>query len=756
MRRLGVAVVAVGIAATLALGGAGTAHAAGCPWMDANQSPAARADELLAAMSLGDKIGMVTGGDDYNGQDPNPSAAGYIAANPRLCIPALVMNDASNGIGDGQRLTTAFPDSIALASTWDPQLARQYGQVLADEAIAKGVNVLLGPGVDIARNPLDGRNFEYLGEDPFLAGQTAAAMIHGIQSEHVIATVKHYALNDQETNRDSDSSDASERTMQEIDLPAFDMAVQAGAGAAMCSYNRINSVYACENPSMLRGVLDDQFGFSGFVMSDWGAAHSTVASARAGLDMEMPSQLYYGWALWFAVQSGQVSTATVDEMVYRIIFTMFRVGLFDHVPAEGAQAAATPATNASSIATATTVAEDGTVLLKNAGDILPLVGPGRRIAVIGPAASELGATLAEQGYGSGHVPDFWYQPGVVSPFRAIAARAAQAGDVATYTVGDDVQDAAQAATGAQAAVVFINDVEIEGADRPNLDANAGTCSFFFIFFTPTSCIYSPVDQNALVAAVAAANPHTIVVIQSGDPVAMPWVGQVQGVLENWYPGQVDGDAIAPILFGDVDPSGKLPVTFPVKLSDDPLQSTAQYPGVMQPGDSVGPHSAYSEGLLVGYRWYDAEGIAPLFPFGFGLSYTTFGFSGLSVTPAGEGAVARFTVQNTGSRFGADTAQVYVGMPASTGEPPRQLKGFAKVWLDPGQSQAVSIPLDANSFAHWDTSSEQWVVSGGAYQIYVGDSSRNLPLQALLNRPPDELGSADTERRAWATTPAPPG
>ena len=505
----------------------------------------------------------------------------------------------------------------------------------------------------------------------------------------------------------------------------------------MCSYNRINGVYACENPSMLHGVLDSQFGFSGFVMSDWGANHSTVASANAGMDMEMPGGVsnnpeYYGPALQTAVQAGQVSTATLNQMVYRILYTMFRVGLFDNVPAEGAQAAATPATTSGSLATATTAAEEGTVLLKNAGAVLPLGGPGKRIALIGPAAGA-GATLAEQGYGSGHVPEFSYQPGVVSPLQSITARAAQAGDVVSYADGDVTDDAVAAAGAADVAVVFASDAEIEGADRPDLDAHSGTCSFVD-FASPTSCTYSPLDQNALVSAVAAANPHTIVVIQSGGPIAMPWVGQVQGILENWFPGQVDGDAIAPILFGDVDPSGRLPVTFPVKLSDDPLQTPAQYPGVTEAGDTVGPHSSYSEGLLVGYRWYDAKNITPLFPFGYGLSYTTFRYSKIAVTRAGAGASVTFTVTNTGSRAGAEVAQVYVGDPAAVGEPPKQLKGFRRVSLNPGRSATVTVPLDAMSFAHWDTSKHAWAVSAGTYQVMVGGSSRDIAGQGSVALP----------------------
>jgi beta-glucosidase len=729
-------IAAMGIAA-------GQASAATCPWMAPGQSPAKRTAELLDAMTLADKVQMVTGTGEFNPTSANPEAASTIAANPALCIPALVLNDAGNGVGDQQQLTTAFPDSIALASAWDPTLAEQYGAVLGDEAFAKGVNVLLGPGVDIARNPLNGRNFEYMGEDPYLAGRSAAAIIDGIQSQHVIATVKHYALNDQETDRTTDSSDASERTMQEIDLPAFDAAVKAGVGAVMCSYNRINSVYACQNPYTLRDVLDDQFGFSGFVMSDWGANHSTVASADAGLDMEMPggvgtSPEYYGSSLQTAVQDGQVSTSTLDEMVRRILFTMFRLGLFDHVPAEGAVAAATPATNAGSIATATKVAEEGTVLLKNAGGVLPLSGSGKTIAVIGPAAGQPGATLAEQGYGSGHVPEFFYQPGVVSPLQAITARAAQAGDLVTYADGDATDDAVAAAKAADVAVVFINDVEIEGADRPDLDAHAGTCSFLD-FASSTSCTYTPLDENALISAVAAANPHTIVVIQSGGPIAMPWVSQVQGILENWFPGQVDGDAIAPILFGDVDPSGRLPVTFPVSVADDPLQTAAQYPGVMEAGDSVGPHSSYSEGLLVGYRWYDARGITPLFPFGYGLSYTSFRYSGVAVTRTSSGASVTFTVTNTGSRSGADVPQVYVGDPAAVGEPPKQLKGFARVVLAPGQSKTVTIALDPMSFAYWNTQSNQWMVSAGTYQVMVGSSSDDIAGQGSVALPGMSLG-----------------
>jgi beta-glucosidase len=406
------------VATVVLLGVAGQASAACGPWMNTRVSAAKRTSELLSAMTLADKVQLVTGeyaDGAHQSSDPNLGAASDIAGNPALCIPALVLNDSINGVGDQQALTTAFPDSISLAASWDPGLARHFGEVLAREALAKGVNVILGPGVDIDRTPLNGRNFEYAGEDPFLAGRSAAALIAGIQRQHVMATIKHYALNDQETNRNTDSSDASVRTMQEMDLPAFDAAVKAGVGAAMCSYNRVNSIYACQNPYLLSKVLDGQFGFAGFVMSDWGATHSTVPSAKAGLDMEMPSAKFYGGALQTAIDDGLLPLATLNAMVHRILHSMFRVGLFDHVPAEGTAAAAANATSAQSLSTATQVAEDGTVLLKNTGDLLPLTARTQRIAVIGSAANEAGATLAEQGYGSGHVPELSYQPGVVCP-----------------------------------------------------------------------------------------------------------------------------------------------------------------------------------------------------------------------------------------------------------------------------------------------------------------------------------------------------
>jgi beta-glucosidase len=707
----------------------GAARASGCAgWMDPHQRRDQRARALLGAMTLQDKINLVTG--DTASPDPsypNYGAAGVVFANPGLCIPALVLNDAAAGIGDSQLETTAFPDGVTQASSWDLPLLRSYGDVLGHEAFAKGVNVLLGPGIDILRDPLNGRGWEYYGEDPFLTGRAAAAIIDGIQQNPVVATAKHYAADDEEgtaaNNYGNVSNDVDRRTMHEIELPAFDAAVRAGVGSVMCTSAQINDVYACQNRQYLTGVLRGQLHFPGWVMSDWQAAQSTAGSANAGMDMEMPSAQYYGPALQAAVQQGKVSAATLDRMVYRVLFTMFRLGLFDHVPAERGQAFSANASTPQSISMAQRIAEEGTVLLKDAGGTLPLGGPARRIALIGSPASPSGATLAEQGYGSAHVPEPGYPPDVVSPLQAIGSRAAAAGDVVTYGDGSDSTAAVAAAKAADVAVVFVSDVSSEGFDRPDLNPRAGTCDPVM----QSGCNYSPVDQNALVAAVAAANPNTVVVLQNGGPLSMPWLGRVAAVVENWYPGQVDGDSIAPILFGDFDPSGHLPETFPTALSDGPLSTPQRYPGVHGQVD-------HSEGLLVGYRWYTAKHIAPLFPFGFGLSYTTFRFSRLHVTPTRSGAIVHFALANTGHRAGADVPQVYVGDPPRTGEPPEQLAGFARVALEPGQQTGVTIAIARRSFAYWRSRTRRWTVAPGCYAIMVGDSSAALPLRGAVVRP----------------------
>ena len=724
--RFGVLVTLAAVAGFASNSGQARSHSC-TAWMNRRASPARRTDALLNAMTLQDKVDLVTGDTaDPKPSYPNYGAAGVIFANSRLCIPDLVLNDAAAGIGDSQIRTTAFPDGVTQASTWNVPLLRRYGVTLGREAFAKGVNVLLGPGIDIVRDPLNGRGWEYYGEDPYLTGRTAAAIVTGIQRNPVVATAKHYAADDQEGTSDNNygsiSNNVDRRTMEEVELPAFRAVVKAGVGAVMCTSEQLNDIYSCQNRRYLTGVLRGQFHFPGWVMSDWDAAQSTAGSANGGMDMEMPSAKYYGSALVRAVKLHRVSMHTLDTMVHRILFTMFRLGLFDRVPPERGQAFQANATTPASIAMAKRIAEQGTVLLRDERHILPLRGPGERIALIGQPASPEGATLAEQGYGSAHVPEPGYPADVVSPLGAIGSRAARAGDAVTYTDGSSTQDAVAAARAADVAVVFVSDVSSEGFDRPDMNAREGTCDPVM----QSGCSYSSVNQNALVDAVAAANPRTVVVLQNGGPLAMPWLDRVRGVLENWYPGQVDGDSLAPIMFGDVDPSGHLPETIPRRLSDGPLRTRRQYPGVKGQVD-------HSERLLVGYRWYDSRHIRPLFPFGFGLSYTSFRFSHLSLSSIRSGVRVRFVLTNTGRRTGADVAQVYVGDPPTTGEPSEQLAGFARISLASGRHRTVRLTVSRRSMSYWRTAAGRWALAAGCYRIMVGDSSSHLPLHGRVSR-----------------------
>ncbi|MFC5730043.1 MULTISPECIES: beta-glucosidase family protein [Nocardioides] len=722
-----------------------TAEAApACPWLDPDESAETRAGQLVAAMTLDDKIQMVTGLGYFNPSSPNRHASGVIRGNPRLCIPDLVLNDSTAGIGFQQQHTTAFPQGITQASTWDRDLIGRFGEVLADEAMRKGVNVVLGPGINMARNPLYGRGFEYAGEDPYLAGRLSAEVIEGIQRRPVLATAKHFLLNEQEIDRTTNSSEADERTIREIYLPPFEDAVNSGVGAVMCGYNRVASLHSCKNPALLQGYLKGDLGFDGFVMSDWGAAHTTVPEALAGMDMEMPgdgilgvsemSPAKWGERLKAAVESGEVPVSRLDDMVRRILRPMFRGGLFEHPPLPGSEAGQARSTTPESIATATKIAQDGSVLLKNQRDLLPLRGAGKRIALIGTPAAPLGAQLASQGYGSHHVPVFGLDPDVVPPLSAIRARAARDGSTVSYNDGTVPLLAAATARTADVAVVFVSDANTEMNDRPDLRPRQAVCNPILAFTqTPNFpvCIPLPTNQDALVAAVADANPNTVVVLQNGGPLEMPWLDAVPSVVENWYPGEVDGDALAGLLFGDVNFSGRLPVTFPQRLVDGPIRSVEQYPGVKD-ADGV-PHSTYSEGLLIGYRWYDDQGIEPLFPFGHGLSYTTFAYSGLEIRRRATGATVRAQVTNTGSRTGAEVAQLYLAFPEEAGEPPLQLKGFEKVELDPGETRTVTFELDRRAFSIWDTAADDWRVVPGCYGVRVGGSSRDLPLSGSVDR-----------------------
>jgi beta-glucosidase len=689
-----------------------TARAASpaCPWVGSSAPIPQRVSEVLSEMTQAQKVALVTGAS-------GSSYVGLIPAIGSLCIPALNLEDGPAGVADGMTGVTQLPAPVDAAATWDTSQEKLYGQVVGTEEAAKGATVDLGPTINIVRDPRWGRAFESVGEDPYLNGTLGAAEIQGVQSTGTMAQVKHFAVYNQETNRNTPADNAvvSTQALQEIYLPAFQDAVQQGAASSvMCSYSTVNGTYACQNPYLLTTVLRQQFGFPGFVTSDWGATHSTAASANAGLDMDMPgNDGYYGSSLASAVSSGAVPAATLNSMTSHVLTEMFAFGLFDK-PATGSPAAT--ATSTADQNDALQTAEEGSVLLKNSGNVLPLGSSDTSIAVIGADAS---SSPQSAGGGSASVNS----SGTVTPLQGITA-AAPSGVTVSYNSGSSDSSAAALAASSSVAVVFASDFEAEGSDLTSIDLGS-------------------TDDN-LISAVAAANPNTIVVLNTGSAVTMPWLSQVKGVLEAWYPGQEDGTAIAALLFGTVNPSGHLPVTFPASLSQVPASTTAQWPG--QNGTVQ-----YSEGIDVGYRWYDSQGLTPLFPFGYGLSYTTFSFSNLKVgtLPDGGAATVTATVTNTGSRAGADVAQLYVSDPAAAGQPPRQLEGFQRVSLAPGASQTVQFQLTQNNLQYWNSTTSTWATATGSYGVEVGDSDASLPLTGTLNVTSAQLGQPVT-----VTSPGP--
>jgi beta-glucosidase len=690
---------------------------ANCPWMDTGKTPEQRADLLIKAMSFDQKLHMTTFSEPQ--WFAHYGTAGHVDATPELCIPEINMSDAGSGVVGLQQGTTVFPSGIAQAATWNPSLSKRFGKALGEEAYAKGINVMLGPGMDMARLATNGRNFEYGGEDPLLSGSVMAAAILGIQENPVLAEAKHYVLNDQEFDRNTVDVTVDDRTLHEIYLQPFEDAVKKGhVGSLMCSYNLAFGDHVCQSKKLLDGILRNQWGFDGFVTSDWGATHSTVPTANAGMDLEMHAAPphYYGAALGDAINAGEVPKARLDAIVKHIFVPMFRYGLFDNPPVSEPNAYLNGADTPAHHALARELSEQSTVLLKNKDNLLPLdTGKNRTIAVIGSAARPVGATGNSGGGGSSHGTGL---PSPVSPLEGITRMAQTRGDKVVYSPGTAAGDATAAATGADIAIVVIGDTESEGGARTTLDANPGfACVTLF-------CSASGEDQNALVDQVATANPNTIVVIDAGAPVSMPWLGKVKSVLDAWYPGVENGNAIANVIYGGANPSGHLPQTFPKALADMPTKTKEQYPGV---GDKVN----YTEGLEIGYRYFDAKGVEPLFPFGYGLSYTSFEFSKLSLASTGKTAKASFTLTNTGKRAGADVAQVYVAFPSALGEPPRQLKGFKKVYLDAGESERVTVALDQRAFSYWASDKQNWVEGRGCYGVSVGDSSRSLPLSGVV-------------------------
>lgn len=814
-------------------------------------NPALRARQLVGQMTLDEKIAMVHGA----GFPTAGAYAGAVPANTRLGIPALILGDGPDGVGNGSTGVTQWPAASNQASTWDVALVGEFGMAYGAEQGGKGRNVALAPTINILRRPNWGRAFETYTEDPYLNGQLAAALIRGVQDNHVIATVKHFAGNNQEVQRSSINDVVSRRALEEIYYPGFKAAVQQGeSGAVMAAYNKVNGYYSCENRAALTDALRGEWGYTGFVMSDWFATHSTVPSANAGLDLEMPGgtnllyDAYFDAPLKAAVQNGQVAEKTLDSMVTAILTSMIRVGLFEYPTPDPATVANTDVSTAAHLDLATRLSEQGSVLLKNEHGLLPL-DPRRvrRIAVVGDAASEnpktagggsaavtpsqpiispLAAITARAGSGvhvdyargtlgtaaptpiptSALTPetdtgngltgtyyatadftgaplgtqvdanlDFTSSPAIVGSATTWSAvwtgtlTAPAAGDYrfgisgdgtaqlfvdgnlvvdfvpgydavfnglihlaagkhtvkATYSVqqlgfffgGTGLQvgwqpqedlliaQAVAAARAADVAVVFAADATSEGMDRYSLRL--------------------PADQDRLIAAVVAANPNTVVVLNTSAAVLMPWAERVPAILEAWYGGQNAGPALARILFGDVNPSGRLAHTFPASDDQGPARTTLEYPG-------DGTNVYYDEGILVGYRWYDAKDLTPLFPFGHGLSYTEFSYSDLRIDPAGlEGngrtVKVEATVANVGDVAGAEVAQLYLTSPESADEPPKQLKGFAKVQLRAGERRALTFTLVRDALSAWSDEAGGWTVFPGRYQVSIGGSSADQPL-----------------------------
>ena len=718
-------------------------------WSDKSLSPDQRADLVIKEMTLDEKIQLLhgPGWQVFMGAKPESGPLTraimlfeFIPGIPRLGIPDLQMTDSNQGIsgvGSTGRYATAFPSGESMASAWDPKLSYEIGTQIGHEMRSMGFNMSLGSGINLTREPRNGRIFEYKGEDPLLAGTLAGSELKAEKALHLITDLKHYAVNDQDSGRIVANSIISKRAMRETDLLAFKIALRdSGAGAFMCSYNKINGTYACENPYTL-GVLKKDWNFKGFVVSDWGGTQSTVPAALAGLDVEMPGNDSFGAPLKKAVEDGQLPTERLNDMVHRVLRTMFDSGIVDDPP----QPESPNVMEGFKIAQKTE--EHGAVLLKNQGAVLPLNAASiKSIAVIGGHADvgvmSGGGSSQVSPAGGNPVPP---PPGLSanplesfmllavyhrsSPLKGIQAFAPHA-DV-QFDPGTDPAAAAALAKKSQVAIVFVTQHASEGTDLPNLSL--------------------PGNQDALIEAVAAANPHTIVVLETGGAVLMPWVDQVPAILEAWYPGIRGGEAISEILFGDVNPSGHLPLTFPRSEADiphpihlappkadaqHPVPKLAGAPGIIGMAMGIGPDFDvnYDEGLKVGYKWYDAEKKPVLFPFGFGLSYTTFAYSGLNVTP-GETTAVTFTVKNTGKRAGTETAQVYASLPEAAAEPPNRLVGWTKVDLAPGESKQVSVPVSREMLSIYDEASDSWKLVPGSYVIHAGSSSRDLPLEKTV-------------------------
>ena len=720
MAALGVALCgAAGTTAQMRAGQAAAAQAS-----DARS----RADALVARMTLDEKIALVHGlfppmaaGKTTNELIPS---AGHIDGIARLGIPLVRESDASLGVANQveQRkgdVATALPSSLATAASFDPDIARAGGAMIGAEARDKRFNVLLAGGVNLTRDPWNGRNFEYLGEDPLVAGLLGGAHIAGVQSNRIVSTIKHFALNAQETGRTVVDARIGEAALRMSDLLAFQIAIERGhPGSVMCAYNKVNGDWACENRHLLTDVLKRDWGYRGWVMSDWGAVHSTVKAANAGLDQqsgqELDKAIYFGAPLKEAVEKGQVPMARIDDMVARYLTGLIETGAFtDAMPAK----AITP-DYAAHAEVAQRTAEAGIVLLKNDGNLLPIARTAKRIVVIGGNA-DVGVL---SGGGSSQVRSVGGAPVEIplstggsasfarityhasSPLQAL--RKALPGVRVDWVDGRSLNATVEAAKAADLAIVFATQWTTEADDVPDLRL--------------------PNQQDALIEAIAAAQPRTVAVMETGGPVLMPWIAKVPAVVQAWYPGQRGGEAIAAILTGRVAPSGRLPITFPADASQPPrprpvgldrmtgLQAAAAANPAAAAGYTLDSFPVdYVEGADVGYRWYEKKGLKPLFPFGHGLTYTQFAYRN-PVVRGGKTLSVTFELVNTGPREGVDVPQIYVGRDGGTA--PMRLGAFTRVTLKPGETRRITLTAEPRIVADYDTALPGWRIAAGRYRV----------------------------------------
>lgn len=654
---------------------------------------------------------------------------------PRLNIPGLMTDDGPLGVREdvlegwgSAHLTTDsatyFPNGSALAATWNPALSYDYGHAVGEEARARKKYVMLAPAFNIARTPLNGRTYEYLSEDPYLNSKLAVQSVKGIQSQNIAACVKHYALNNQEIERGRVSVEIDERAMQEIYLPAFKATIMEGnAWTIMSAYNKLRGVYCSENPYLLKTILKEQWGFKGIVISDWGGTHSTVTAANNGLDLEMGSNppyntYYFADPLLKAVKEGKVSIATIDEKVGRILWVMYHTTMSENPPAGSINTVAHSKT-------AYDIATESIVLLKNEKNMLPLnIAKIKSVAVIGDNATR---TNHLGGFGAGVKARYEITPlkglenkldkntiiKFAQGYRAIVKSKENFNAIETSKADPGlIAEAAALAKASELAILFVGanrDYESESRDRPDLSL--------------------PFGEQQLIDAVLAANPNTIIVVTGGAPYAINKVKeQSHTIVWNWYNGSENGNALADVLIGKINPSGKMPFTFPADLKESPAHALNAYPG-----DSV---VTYKEGILVGYRWFDTKKIAPLYPFGFGLSYTNYAYAGLKTDKASyktnETITATITISNTGNYSGKEIVQLYVSKPNSAiARADKELKAFTKVLVNKGGKAEVKLTIPVKDLAYYDTTSSKWIVEPGIYKILVGSSSAQINQTASI-------------------------